>query len=244
MKIEAVLFDAGGTLIHVDGRRFCAAAGLPCLPEAFAAAEAAATGAVRSWILRHPVSTDAERMPVFLDRLLLALGMDVQQEREAAARRIAQEHARANLWSDAFPGARETLGALRERGYRLGVISNADGRVRRLLEEAGLATHLEIILDSAHVGLEKPDPRIFLAAAGGLQLLPSSCAFVGDVYEIDILGARAAGLRAILIGASPAPDPVERVETLRGLLELFPAITPQEEVSGFRFQDRGRPPEN
>ena len=226
MKIEAVLFDAGGTLIHVDGRRFCSAAGLPWLPEAFTAAEAAATGAVRSWILRHPASTDAERMPVFLDRLLLALGVDGREERKAASRRIAQEHARANLWSDAFPGARETLGVLRERGYRLGVISNADGRVRRLLEEAGLATHLEIILDSAHVGLEKPDPRIVLAASEGLQLPPSACAYVGDVFEIDILGARSAGLRAILLGASPAPDPVERVETLSDLLQLFPAITP------------------
>ena len=228
VKIEAILFDAGGTLIHVDGPRFCAAAGLAYLPETFAAAEAAATGAVRSWILRHPGSTDAERMPLFLDQLLLALGVDARPEREAAARRIAQEHTRANLWSGAAPGARETLGVLRERGYRLGVISNADGRVRKLLEEAGLATHLEIILDSAHVGVEKPDPRIFLAATEALGHLPSSCAYVGDVYEIDILGARSAGLRAILIGSSSvgAPDPVERVETLSGLLELFPAITP------------------
>jgi HAD superfamily hydrolase (TIGR01549 family) len=224
--IEAILFDAGGTLIHVDGGRFCAAAGLPYLPEAFVRAEAEATGAVRAWILRHPGSTDAERMPLFLDRFLLALGVEERPEREAAARRIAQEHAQANLWSGAVPGARETLEVLAQRGYRLGVVSNADGRVRRLLEEAGLAAHLEIVLDSAHVGVEKPDPRIFLAATEELELLPSACAYVGDVYEIDILGARAAGLRAILIGACPAPDPVERVETLSGLLQLFPSASP------------------
>ncbi len=221
---EAILFDAGGTLIRVDGQRFCAAAGLPHLPEAFISAEAEATGAVRSWILRHPESTDEERMPLFLDRFLQALGVEGRPEREAAARRIAQEHDRANLWSGAAPGAHETLQILRERGYRLGVVSNADGRVQRLLEEAGLATHLETILDSAHVGVEKPDPRIFLAATERLNLPPSSCAYVGDVYEIDILGARAAGLRAILIGACPAPDPVERVEMLSDLLDLFPPI--------------------
>ena len=221
MKIEAILFDAGGTLIHVDGSRFCAAAGLHYDPEDFAAAEAAATAAVRSWILGHPESTDAQRMPLFLDRFLQALGVDEPEVRQAAARRIALEHQRANLWSGAAPGARETLGTLRERGYRLGVVSNADGRVRRLLEEAGLATHLEVILDSAHLGVEKPDPRIFLAAAEEMSLPPSSCAYVGDVYEIDILGARAAGLRPILIGASPAPDPIERVETLSDLLPLF-----------------------
>jgi putative hydrolase of the HAD superfamily len=161
-------------------------------------------------------------MPLFLDRFLLAMGVEGRPEREAAARRIAREHAQSNLWSGAAPGARETLEVLAQRGYRLGVVSNADGRVRRLLEDAGLATHLEIILDSAHVGVEKPDPRIFLAATEDLGLPPSSCAYIGDVYEIDILGARSAGLRAILIGASPAPDPVERVETLAGLLELFP----------------------
>jgi putative hydrolase of the HAD superfamily len=222
VKIEAILFDAGGTLIHVDGRRFCAAAGLPYRPEPFAAAEAAATDAVRSWILEHPESNDAERLPLFLDRFLVALGVEGREERAAASRRIAQEHHRANLWSGTAPQARETLAALRQRGYRLGVVSNADGRVRKLLEEAGLATFLEIILDSAHVGVEKPDPRIFLAAAEGLSLSPSSCAYVGDLYEIDILGARSAGLRAILIGDSPAPDSVERVETLPELLELFP----------------------
>lgn len=220
--IQAILFDAGGTLIHVDGPRFCAAAGLAYLPEAFSAAEAAATQTVRSWILQHPGSTDAERMPLFLDRLLLALDLDGRPEREAAARRVAQEHQRANLWSGPAPEARETLAALRERGYRMGVVSNADGRVRKLLEVAGLASFLEIILDSAHVGVEKPDPRIFLAAAEGMSLPPSACAYVGDVYEIDILGARAAGLRAILIGDSPAPDPVERVGTLSELLPLFP----------------------
>ncbi len=222
MKIEAILFDAGGTLIHVDGRRFCGAAGLAYDPGAFAAAEAAATGAVRSWILEHPGSTDAERMPLFLDRLLLALEVEEREERETAARLIAQEHSRSNLWSGSAPRARETLAALRERGYRLGVVSNADGRVRTLLEEAGLAPFLEIILDSAHVGVEKPDPRIFLAAAGGMRLSPSSCAYVGDLYEIDILGARSAGLRAILIGGCPAPDSVERVGSLPGLLDLFP----------------------
>ena len=221
--ILAILFDAGGTLINVDGRRVCAAADLPYRAEEFADAEAAAVGAVRAWILEHPESTDFERLPLFLDHLLRALHVDAPEERNRAAARIAQEHGRANLWSGPADGARETLAALAGRGYRLGVISNADGRVRKLLEDAGLATHLEIILDSAEVGLEKPDPRIFLAATGQLGLAPAACAYVGDLYEIDILGAGAAGLRPILIGRGPAPDTVERVAGLDELLTLFPA---------------------
>jgi HAD superfamily hydrolase (TIGR01549 family) len=231
--ISAILFDAGGTLINVDGRRVCAAADLPYRAEEFVEAEAAAVGAVRAWILEHPESTDFERLPLFLDHLLRALEIDLPEDRNRAAARIAQEHGRANLWSGPAAGARETLAALAQRGYRLGVISNADGRVRKLLEDAGLAKHLEIILDSAEVGLEKPDPRIFLAATAELNLPPAACAYVGDLYEIDILGAEAAGLRPILIGRCPAPDTVERVAGLEELLPLFP---PREEA------DRDGPP--
>jgi putative acetyltransferase len=221
-EIQAILFDAGGTLIHVDGLRVCAAAEIPCLPEDFARAESAAINAIRAWILEHPESTDLERLPLFLDRLLVALGVADPEDRRTAASRIAREHRRANLWSGAAPGARETLEVLARRGYRMGVISNADGRVQKLLEEAGLGTHLEFILDSALVGVEKPDPRIFLAASVRLGLPPASCAYVGDLYEIDILGARAAGLYAILIGGCPAPETVTRVANLAALLDLFP----------------------
>ncbi len=220
-RVEALLFDAGGTLIHVDGERVCAAARAPFSPRRFAEAEAAATSAAGDWIRRHPESTDAERMPLFLGELLRALGVP-GEEREGAALRIVREHRRSNLWSAATPGARETLAALKGRGYRLGVISNADGRVRQLLEEAELAPQLEIIVDSSLVGVEKPDPRIFLSAVGLLGLDASSCAYVGDLYEVDITGARAAGLRPILIGACPAPEPVERIAELAELLDLFP----------------------
>jgi len=221
-SIRAILFDAGGTLIHVDGRRVCAATEIPYLPEAFADAESAAINAIPAWILEHPESTDAERLPLFLDHLLQALGMADSDDRRTAASRIVGEHRRSNLWSAAAPGARETLEVLARRGYRMGVISNADGRVQKLLEDEGLATHLEFILDSTHFGVEKPDPRIFLAATRRLGIPPASCAYVGDLYEIDILGARAAGLFPILIGGCPAPESVERVANLAGLLELFP----------------------
>jgi putative hydrolase of the HAD superfamily len=111
----------------------------------------------------------------------------------------AAEHARANLWRVALPGAAETLAALRAQGFRTGVISNADGRIAQLLDAAGLAPHLEAILDSHVEGVEKPDPEIFRRALERLGVSAPRAVYVGDIYAIDALGARAAGMVPIVI---------------------------------------------
>ncbi|MEP6994480.1 MAG: HAD-IA family hydrolase [Acidobacteriota bacterium] len=220
--VRAILFDAGGTLIHIDGERVCSAAGLPFDPEGFRRAESSAVSAVREFVLQNPGSRDAQRLPLYLESMLEALGIAAPKDLSEAARRVGDEHQRANLWSRASPRAAETLAALRGRNYRIAVISNADGRVRTLLEGAGLSPWLEFILDSAEVGIEKPDPRIFHAATNRLRLPPAACAYVGDIYEIDVAGAQGAGLRPVLIGDGHAPESVLRVPDLWSLLNLFP----------------------
>jgi len=222
--IRAVLFDAGGTLIHMDGERVCLAAGVPFDAPFFRRAEAAAVDTVRRFVLASPASKDAERLPLYLDTMLVGLGFAADAERRAAAGRVAAEHARANLWSRGADGAPETLAVLLQRGYRIAVISNADGRVRGLLEKAGFGELLEFVVDSAEIGVEKPDPRIFHAATGRMDLPPAACAYVGDIYEIDVLGAAAAGLVPVLIGDAPAPEGVLRVPNVRALEPLFPGF--------------------
>lgn len=223
-NVRAVLFDAGGTLIHVDGERVCRAAGVGFEDAAFRRAEAEALATVRALLLERPLSRDAERLPMYLDALLSALGISEGEARRASAGAVAAEHRRANLWSRRAEGALETLETLRGRGYRVAVVSNADGRVRGLLEGAGLGPHLEFVVDSAEIGLEKPDPRIFQAATGRLGLAPSACAYVGDIYEIDVVGALRAGLEPVLVGDGPAPPEVRRVADLPGLLPLLPGF--------------------
>ena len=88
--------------------------------------------------------------------------------RDAVVAELEAEHARENLWRVAAPGARDALAALRARGLRLAVVSNADGRVEAILARLGLTEHLELVVDSHFEGVEKPDPAIFqraLAAA-------------------------------------------------------------------------------
>ncbi|MEP6801757.1 MAG: HAD-IA family hydrolase [Acidobacteriota bacterium] len=219
---KAILFDAGGTLIHLDGDRICRAAGVPHAAGRFAHAASDAAATLVAWIARNPASTDADRVPFFLGEILRGLELGEDSARQAAAIAVAAEHARSNLWSRPGEGAAETLAALQDRGYRVAVVSNADGRVRALLESAGLMPFLELVVDSFEVGFEKPDPRIFLAATDRLGVPPAECVYVGDIYSIDVLGARGAGMRAILIGTGAAEGPVERVHTLPELLTRFP----------------------
>lgn len=222
--VRAVLFDAGGTLIHVDGERVCRAAGIDFDAAAFRKAEGEAVAAVRRLVLERPGSRDAERVPLYMTTLVSRLGLPEETACREAAVRVAAEHRRSNLWSRAADDAAETLSALRGRGYRIAVVSNADGRVRGLLEAAGLSPHLEFVVDSAEVGVEKPDPRIFHAATERLNLSPDECAYVGDIYEIDVLGAERAGLEAVLVGDGPAPEAVRRVSRLSELHPFFPGF--------------------
>jgi len=80
-----------------------------------------------------------------------------------------------------------------------GVISNSNGTIDSLLQALGLRPYLDFVLDSGVVGVEKPDPRIFRMALERAGVAPHEAVFVGDLYSIDVLGARAAGLSAILL---------------------------------------------
>jgi putative hydrolase of the HAD superfamily len=116
-------------------------------------------------------------------------------------------HRERHLWSSVAEHSAVALARLQAAGIRLGVVSNSDGRVEQALEAAGLRRYFDVVIDSALVGLEKPDPRIFQAALERLGVEPDEALYVGDLYPIDILGARAAGIDAILLGHGHEADP-------------------------------------
>lgn len=203
-----MLFDAGGTLLRLDYAfmRACARRRDHHLADvALARGEAAVRREIdaRAAQTGGPRDRDADRVAGYFHAVLERAGLDGASA-EVVATELAEEHARANLWRVAMPGAAAALAALRARGFRTGVVSNADGRVAALLHAAGLAPHLETIIDSHVEGVEKPDPEIFRRALARLGVPAARTAYVGDIFAIDVLGARAAGLAAILIDETGA----------------------------------------
>jgi putative hydrolase of the HAD superfamily len=92
------------------------------------------------------------------------------------------------------PEARELLNCLRERGVRLGVISNVYSRraVPINLARYELAHYFDTVVTSAAFGWRKPNPSIFLETARQMQLTPGECVYVGDTVSRDVVGARRA----------------------------------------------------
>jgi putative hydrolase of the HAD superfamily len=152
--------------------------------------------------------------------------------REAVHEHLDSEFAVAAVWTQVAPGAREGLRALAETGVRMGIISNADGTIEQQLRDLGLAqvgdgpgVAVECIIDSTVAGVAKPDPAIFRLALDAMGIAPEDAWYVGDTPAFDIAGARAAGLRPIVMDPYHLHDGAdyERVSTLREVAELVDA---------------------
>ena len=95
------------------------------------------------------------------------------------------------------PGSRELLARLRTRGLRIGVVSNFDRRLPAILEGLGLTAQLDVIVLPSDARAAKPDRRIFALALERIGVAAAEALFVGDDEQLDLEGARAAGLRAV-----------------------------------------------
>jgi putative hydrolase of the HAD superfamily len=149
--------------------------------------------------------TDQQRAIAYLEALFLLGGIpreSLGQVRDCLGRMHRERH----LWSSVAERSAEALERLRQAGLKLGVVSNSDGRVEQALDAAGLRPYFDVIIDSALVGVEKPDPRIFHAALDALGVSADETLYVGDLYEVDVLGARAAGVEAVLLRSAEAPS--------------------------------------
>jgi putative hydrolase of the HAD superfamily len=121
-------------------------------------------------------------------------------------------------WDQILPGTRDALERLRQ-DYALAVISNSDGKIDAVLRRCGIADCFESITDSGTVGVEKPHPKIFEAALQATKAEAHGSLYVGDIYSIDYVGSRNAGMQAVLFDVAGAyrKNEFPRVESLAGL---------------------------
>jgi putative hydrolase of the HAD superfamily len=200
--VHTIFFDAGNTLLRMNYEALAEQVSRHALPATPAQVrEAEWRARVRLDATLGPgVSTESGSVPGrYLRYLLEELGVTD----EAPVRAIAEWRRRYNLpvglWHQADPEAELALSLLADRGVRAAVISNSNGSVRSILRDLGLTRYLDFVLDSAEVGVEKPDPRIFQIALEQAGAAASAALYVGDLYSIDVVGARTAGLSAVLL---------------------------------------------
>jgi putative hydrolase of the HAD superfamily len=208
-RIECVLLDAGNTLVSIDFewvRDELEALGVRCATGEVRRAEAAARPAISDALGRRVSGEGPEAFRLYLESVLAHLPAVARSgvgDVAALATRLGSVLRAAGrndrLWSSVMPGVPETLERLRARGLRLAVVSNSDGSIEQGLERLGLRDCFDAVVDSFVVGVEKPDPRIFGHALARLGADPSRTLHVGDMVYADVVGARRAGIHAVLL---------------------------------------------
>jgi len=199
-SVRAILFDAGHTLLEFDYRRFTDQL-TSCGHRVDAAAVMAAERRARMRLdVERAAPADAGRTGEgrYVRYLLEGLGIADEAERRAIAEWRRGFNAPIGLCRQADPEAVEALARARARGWMVGVISNSNGSVARALALAGLSRHLDFVIDSSVAGVSKPDPRIFALGLEAAGVAPAEAVYVGDSYFVDVIGARRAGLGAVL----------------------------------------------
>lgn len=196
MPITTLLLDVGGTLVTPNFERIAAEYAADGVIVAAAVLERAEAEARLASDRGDGVRRHADTWLSYM--LNIAHYAGVERPPVPAFERLRGYHDTTNLWECVIDGTETALAALALR-YRLGVVSNANGTVRRKLERVGLAHFFETVVDSAEEGIEKPDARLFHVALERLAARPEQTAYVGDMFKVDVVGALAAGLHPILL---------------------------------------------
>jgi putative hydrolase of the HAD superfamily len=216
--LKAVLFDVDFTLFRPgpelgpDGyRRVGERHGLVLDPDRYTSAR---TKAIETLQRNHELVHDEEIWIAFTEQIVLGMGGDPSAARSCATDMVREweRHENFSLYEDALP----VLDELRRGGIKIGLISNGQRDLEEFAEHHVL--DVDAVVGSKAHGRVKPHASIFVAALRALSVAPNETVMVGDSYEDDIEGARALGIRAILLDRDglrlDAPD---RIDTLLAL---------------------------
>lgn len=224
--LETIFLDAGGVLVYPNWTRISralAARGVIVHPDALARAE---PHAKRTIDVANTINAtnDAGRGWLYFNLILEHAGVPLNPAVEAALEELYAYHRETNLWEFVPPAVFPALEALRAHGLTITIVSNANGKLRVLFERLKLAGCVDCMLDSHEEAVEKPDPRFFALALERSSARRETTIHVGDLYHVDVVGARNAGLRGVLLDEAglyadadcprvrSLPELVERVE--------------------------------
>ena len=221
MRIDTLFLDAGGVLVFPNWDRVAATLsrhGIHVSGDALRQVEPAAKFAVDD-AKRVASSSDADRGSAYLESVLGNAGVAPSPARDAALDELYTYHSEHNLWEHVPADVKPALERLAALGLRLAIASNANGILQRMFDRVGLTRYFHAICDSYVEGVEKPDRRFFdivLQRSGGAA---ATTLHVGDLYHVDVVGARGAGLQAMLIDPHDLYGGYD-VERVRSLSEL------------------------
>lgn len=196
--LEAVVFDAGGTLVRLDYEwmaALLAGLGVATSPPALRRAEIAGRRAYDAGA-RDGRLAAAE---VYWAGIVAAAGCPADVVPAAVAAMRRRQDSDAFLWARPMEGARAAIDGLARLGLALACVSNADGRAEEHLVRGGVREGLAFVIDSHVVGIEKPDPRIFALALDRLGVAAERALYVGDLRCVDEAGPRAAGMHHVVL---------------------------------------------
>ncbi len=227
--IRAVLLDALGTLLELEDPGPPLAAELTAMGAEVSVDEArgAVLAEMTYYRAHHDEASDRERLADLRRRCAEVLRDELPPAAQALGVPRLTEALLAALRFRPFEEVPAALAALRADGVRLVVISNWDVSLHDQLEATGLAELVDGAVSSAELGVGKPNPAIFTRALEIAGAPPDEALMVGDSLDTDVVGAQAAGLRAVLVdrwGSAQAPPEVTTVPSLAQLPGLVQSL--------------------
>jgi HAD superfamily hydrolase (TIGR01509 family) len=224
--IDTVFLDAGGVLVNPNWDRVAAALGRHGVPTTASALEAAEPHAKKQLDTGQAIqaTNDNTRGWLYFNLVLQHAGLALSPATEAALKELAEYHAQHNLWESVPREVPDALDRLRAAGHRLVVVSNANGTLRKHFARLDLARHFDVLIDSCDEGVEKPDPRFFHLALERVGANAATTIHVGDLFHVDVVGARAAGIEPVLLDVGDLYRDADcvRVRSLSALPDLLP----------------------
>ncbi|MFC1845865.1 HAD family hydrolase [Chloroflexota bacterium] len=205
--IKAVFFDFFNTLVNYQPPReqvytkICSEHGIHVEPKALARPLMLSDLFWRDEERRSPIDkrTPQEQAAFWSEYIIRALsgaGVEIDQD---MALKILLELKKISWDFVTYDDTITTMAVLKERNLTLGLISNAGKNMDKIYEDLGLLKYLDYWITSFEVGYDKPQPEIFQAALQKAQLKAEETLFIGDQYDIDVVGARGVGIKAVLL---------------------------------------------